>query len=216
MAAETAKLNDLKQKSDVAKTKLSQKQEALKAAQNKLEEAKAYVKSLQNAPQLLAAAKAELATANENLKAKKESLEKEVATLADLKTKQAATEADHKKLVKAYQDYLEAQRQAKIAKEKEAIEANGGIPVPVVNEEGVITGYVDCKVSTDKSVIQNSYNQLITKKVTENLLLKPKHARVLYQANLPKTNDSSDNWAIIFGLLFMTIGLAEIRRERCS
>ena len=110
----------------------------LKQAQNILTSSEKRVVDLKNAPKILAEAEKVLAEKTAILK-------KEIKKLEELKATQKEVATQNAKVVKAYQDYLEAERQAEITKQYQAIKQAGGEPVPVVNAKGEITGYVDGK-----------------------------------------------------------------------
>ena len=114
-------------------------------AQKTLTSAEKRVVDLKNAPKILAEAEKVLAEKTAILKA-------EIKKLEDLKATQKEVAAQNAKVVKAYQEYLEAERQAELAKQYQAIKQAGGEPVPVVNAEGEITGYVDGKKTTPLTV----------------------------------------------------------------
>lgn len=122
----------------VAQTDLTQ-------AQNILTSAEKRVVDLKNAPKILAEAEKVLAEKTAILKA-------EIKKLDELKTIQKEVATQNAKVVKAYHEYLEAQRQSVIAKQHQAIKESGGNPVPVVNAKGEITGYVDGKKATSLAV----------------------------------------------------------------
>ncbi|EGP65809.1 conserved domain protein [Streptococcus sp. oral taxon 056 str. F0418] len=113
----------------------------LTQAQNILTSSEKRVVDLKNAPKILAEAEKVLAEKTAILKA-------EIKKLDELKATQKEVAFQNAKVVKAYQEYLEAERQAELAKQYQAIKQAGGEPVPVVNAKGEITGYVDGKKAT--------------------------------------------------------------------
>ena len=134
LAAKEAEVAAAQKAVQAAQADLTQAQQTLTSAEKR-------VLDLKNAPKILAEAEKVLAEKAAILKA-------EVKKLEELKTTQKAVAAQNAKVVKAYQEYLEAERQAEIAKQYQAIKQAGGEPVPVVNAKGEITGYVDGKKST--------------------------------------------------------------------
>ena len=117
----------------------------LTQAQNILTSSEKRVVDLKNAPKILAEAEKVLAEKTAILK-------KEIKKLEELKVAQKEVASQNAKVVKAYHDYLEAERQAEIAKQYQSIKQIGGEPVPVVNGKGEITGYVDGKKTTPLTV----------------------------------------------------------------
>lgn len=156
--AEFATLNTtLKAEQEVLATKVAEVVVAQKAvqvaqadltqAQKTLTSAEKRVVDLKNAPKILAEAEKVLAEKTAILK-------KEIKKLEELKVTQKEVATQNAKVVKAYQDYLEAERRAEIAKQYQAIKETGGEPVPVVNGKGEITGYVVEKKITPLAVKQ--------------------------------------------------------------
>lgn len=90
-----------------------------------------------------------------------------------LKATQAEVVAQHTKLVKTYQAQLEAERLAKLAAQKAAIEQAGGQAIPVVDETGKITSYVNGNkqsvtptlTSTNHKQVKVNYNTVSAKQL---------------------------------------------------
>lgn len=138
LAAKEAEVAAAQKAVQAAQTDLAQ-------AQNILTSSEKRVVDLKNAPKILAEAEKVLAEKTAILKA-------EIKKLDELKATQKEVAVQNAKVVKAYQEYLEAQRQSEIAKQHQAIKESGGNPVPVVSAKGEITGYVDVKKTTPLAV----------------------------------------------------------------
>ncbi|WP_203351035.1 SEC10/PgrA surface exclusion domain-containing protein [Streptococcus uberis] len=176
---------------------------ALKTAEGNLTTAKAsllnaqnYLANLKNAPVLLAQAKSELVTAQTELATAQKYYNEQKAILDALLAKQADAQSQFDVVNKAYQDYLaklaEENRLAKIAKDLEAIQNVGGVPVPILNENGVVVGYVDGKnKATNNTVVPVSYN--VTSKVSHG-------------EKLPTTNEKAN----LLGALGLLISSSSI------
>lgn len=148
---------DAKTSLDTAKTNLAQKQ--------------ANLLSLQNAPKVLTEAQAKLVTAKTDLANKMAILDKEVAKLKELQAVQAQAQNQYSIVFEAYKTVLEAKKQAELTEIYEHIIAGGGEAIPVINETGKITGYVDGSkktvanetnfnlTSTDKATVESLANQ---------------------------------------------------------
>ncbi|MCK1258065.1 SEC10/PgrA surface exclusion domain-containing protein [Streptococcus uberis] len=163
----------------------------LKTAEGNLRTAKAillnaqnYLANLKNGPVLLAQAQSELAKAQTELATAQKYYNEQKAILDALFAKQADAQSQYDVVNKAYQDYLaklaEENRLAKIAKDIETIQNMGGVPVPILNENGVVVGYVDGKnKATNNTVVPVSYN--VTRKVShgEKLLTTNEKANLL-------------------------------------
>lgn len=127
-----------------------------------LKEAKEYVEVLKNAPANLKAAQKALTAAQETLKEKKAVLEVEMKKLEMLKVEEKEAADQHAQVMKAYKDYLEAQRQAKIAAEKAAIEKAGKTALPVFDASGQIVGYTEAKAPVQEPLAYRRTNHQAT------------------------------------------------------
>ncbi len=156
-----------------AQALVSQRNNELVQAKERLIAAQEKVRQLKDAPARLAQAKQNLLTAKQTLVEKKDLLEKEEAKLQVLKATQAEVVAQHTKLVKTYQAQLEAERLAKLAAQKAAIEQAGGQAIPVVDETGKITSYVNGNkqsvtptlTSTNHKQVKVNYNTVSAKQL---------------------------------------------------
>lgn len=133
-------------KADLTKAQalVSQHNNELVQAKERVTAAEAKVRQLKEAPKRLAQAKQNLLTAKQTLSENKALLEKEEAKLQVLKATQTEVVAQHTKFVKTYQ----AQLEAKLAAQKASIEQAGGQAIPVFDETGKIVSYVDAKKET--------------------------------------------------------------------
>lgn len=193
-------------KADLAKAQalVSQRENELVQAKARLIAAQEKVRQLKDAPARLAQAKQNLLTAKQTLAEKKGLLEKEEAKLKVLKATQTEVVAQHAKLVKTYQAQLEAERLAKLAAQKAAIEQAGGQAIPVVDETGKITSYVDGK------------KQAVTPTLTPT---KTNHKRVTVNYNtvsakqLPSTGEVTSWLGIIGGAVLSVLSFAGHKRK---
>lgn len=137
-------LEEAKTTLSTAKTSLAQKQTKLLA--------------LQNAPKVLTEAQAKLVTAKTDLANKMAILDKEVAKLKELQAVQAEVQNQYSIVFEAFKAVQEAKRQAELTEIYDNIIAGGGEAIPVVDETGKITGYVD----GSKKTISNEMNFNLT------------------------------------------------------
>ncbi|MCK1215723.1 C39 family peptidase [Streptococcus uberis] len=152
-----ASVADAKTSLDTVKTNLAQKQ--------------ANLLSLQNAPKVLTEAQAKLVTAKTDLANKMAILDKEVAKLKELQVVQAEAQNQYSIVFEAFKAVQEAKKQAELTEIYDNIIAGGGEAIPVVDETGKITGYVDGSkktvanetnfnlTSTDKATVESLANQ---------------------------------------------------------
>ncbi|VTY22652.1 SEC10/PgrA surface exclusion domain-containing protein [Streptococcus anginosus] len=217
LAQKQSELNLLKTSLSAEQNKLATKQADLTRAQalvsqrnNELVQAKARltaaqekVRQLKDAPARLAQAKQSLLTAKQTLAEKKVLLEKEEAKLQVLKATQTEVVALHTKLVKIYQAQLEAERLAKLAAQKAAIEQAGGEIIPVVDETGKITSYVDGK------------KQTVT--LIQNLPTNHKQVKVNYNVStnhLPSTGETTSLLGLLGGVILLALSFVSRKRVK--
>ncbi|MBO4108815.1 SEC10/PgrA surface exclusion domain-containing protein [Streptococcus suis] len=141
LSKEQATLDLLKAELQASQKQVAESQASLTNAQAGLAEAKTYLVQLQQAPELLKQAKARLATAQADVKAKEARLTEALDKLKTLKEEKATASEHYQTILSAYQAFLEAQRQAELAKQYEAILREGRQAVPIVDATGRITGY---------------------------------------------------------------------------
>lgn len=191
-------------KADLAKAQVlvSQRENELVQAKARLIAAQEKVRQLKDAPARLAQAKQNLLTAKQTLAEKKGLLEKEEAKLQVLKATQAEVVAQHTKLVKTYQAQLEAERLAKLAAQKAAIEQAGGQAIPVVDETGKITSYVDGK----KQAVTPTLTPTNHKRVTVNY-------NTVSAKQLPSTGEVTSWLGIIGGAVLSVLSFAGHKRK---
>ena len=192
-------------KADLAKAQAlgSQRNNELVQAKARLTAAQEKVRQLKDAPARLAQAKQNLLKAKQTLAEKKGLLEKAEAKLQVLKATQTEVVAQHSKIVKAYQAQLEAERLAKLAAQKAAIEQAGGQAVPVVSETGKITSYVDGK------------KQAVT--LIQNLRTNHKQVKVNYNVStnrLPSTGETTSLLGLLGGVILLALSFVSRKRVK--
>ena len=191
-------------KADLAKAQalVSQRENELVQAKARLIAAQEKVRQLKDAPARLAQAKQNLLTAKQTLAEKKVLLEKEEAKLQVLKATQAEVVAQHTKLVKTYQAQLEAERLAKLAAQKVAIEQAGGEAIPVVDETGKITSYVDGK----KQAVTPTLTPINHKQVKVNYNVSTNH--------LPSTGETTSLLGLFGGVILLVLSFVSRKRVK--
>ena len=191
-------------KADLAKAQalVSQRENELVQAKARLIAAQEKVRQLKDAPARLAQAKQNLLTAKQTLAEKKGLLEKEEAKLQVLKATQAEVVAQHAKLVKTYQAQLEAERLAKLAAQRVAIEQAGGEAIPVVDETGKITSYVDGK----KQAVTPTLTPINHKQVKVNYNVSTNH--------LPSTGETTSLLGLFGGVILLVLSFVSRKRVK--
>ena len=216
LAQQQSEFNALKNSLSAEQNKLATKQADLTRAQalvsqrnNELVQAKAHltaaqekVRQLKDAPARLAQAKQSLLTVKQTLAEKKVLLEKEEAKLQVLKATQAEVVAQHTKLVKTYQAQLEAERLAKLAAQKAAIEQAGGQAIPVLDETGKITNYVDGK----KQAVTPTLTPINHKQVKVNYNVSTNH--------LPSTGETTSLLGLFGGVILLALSFVSRKRVK--
>lgn len=192
-------------KADLAKAQalVSQRKGELTQAKERLVYAQERVLKLKDAPLRLAQAKQSLLTVKQTLAEKKVLLEKEEAKLQVLKATQAEVVAQHTKLVKTYQAQLEAERLAKLVSQKAAIEQAGGQAIPVVDETGKITSYVDGK----KQAVTPTLTPTNHKRVTVNY-------NIVSAKQLPSTGETTSLLGLFGGVILLALSFVFRKRVK--
>lgn len=186
-----------------AQALVSQRENELVQAKARLKIAQEKVRQLKDAPARLAQAKQNLLTVKQTLVEKKALLEKEEAKLQVLKATQAEVVAQHTKLVKTYQAQLEAERLAKLAAQKAAIEQAGGQAIPVVDETGKITSYVDGK----KQAVTPTLTPTNHKRVTVNY-------NTVSAKQLPSTGETISLLGLFGGVILLALSFVSRKRVK--
>lgn len=189
LSVEQNKLASKKADLTKAQALVSQSNNELVQAKERVTAAEAKVRQLKEAPKRLAQAKQSLLTAKQILVEKKDLFEKEEAKLQVLKATQTEVVAQYTKLVKTYQAQLEAERLANLAAQKAAIEQAGGQAIPVVDETGKITSYVDGK----KQAVTPTLTPSNHKKVEVNYNVSARY--------LPSTGEAVSLLGIVAGVI---------------
>ena len=202
LSAEQNKL--VNKQADLTKTQalVNQRENELVQTKDRLTAAKAKVSQLKAAPARLAQAKQNLMTAKQKLAEKKSLLEKEQAKLQVLKATQAEVVSQHNSLVKTYQEQLEAERLEKLAAQKAAIEQSGGQVIPVVDETGKITSYV------------NGNKQSVTPTLTST---NHKQVKVNYNVStnhLPSTGETTSLLGLFGGVILLVLSFVSRKRVK--
>ena len=192
-------------KADLAKAQalVSQRKGELTQAKERLVYAQERVLKLKDVPLRLAQAKQSLLTVKQTLAEKKVLLEKEEAKLQVLKATQAEVVAQHTKLVKTYQAQLEAERLAKLVAQKVAIEQAGGQAIPVVDETGKITSYVDGK----KQAVIPTLTPTNHKRVTVNY-------NIVSAKQLPSTGETTSLLGLFGGVILLALSFVFRKRVK--
>lgn len=164
--------------------------------------AQAVVAQMKAAPVILKQAQMAYRSAKQMLLEKKEILGREEAKLTVLKAEQAEVTNQYQVLVKIYQEQLEAERQIKLAEQKVAIEQAGGQAIPVFDETGKITGYV------------NGKKQSVTSTLTPT---NHKQVRVNYNTvsakQLPSTGEVTSLLGMFGGAILLALSFVGYKRK---
>ncbi|WP_165737607.1 LPXTG cell wall anchor domain-containing protein [Streptococcus dysgalactiae] len=197
-----------------AQNKVKKAQDSLTSAQTILGQKQADLQALQNAPKVLAEAQAKLLSAKADLVNKKAILDKEVAKLKELQAVQAEAQNQYSIVFEAYKVVLEAKKQAELTEIYNHIIAGGGEAIPVVDETGKITGYVDGS--------QKAGGNEVTLALTSNgqaplesPVNKENHALTKTSQVLPHTGEAGVSLLSVLGAgLISTLGLISLKKRR--
>lgn len=165
---EVARLNQLIRSKEEASGHVEILKAQLVNQESELKNNEEHIVALKQAPQRLLNAKEALKEAQTRLAENSLVLEKEVATLRQLKETEAKTTNHYQVVYKAYQALLTAQEEERLAQERLAIASRGLEAIPVVNENGRIRGYVEAlsqtkgehtKASTQEKILPETGTQ---------------------------------------------------------
>ena len=185
-----------------ARSLVEQREAELVQVKEHRTKAQAVVSQLKAAPAMLKQAQMAYRSAKQMLLEKEEILGREEAKLIVLKAEQAEVTKQHQVLVKIYQEQLEAQRQAKLAEQKAVIEKAGGQAIPVVDETGKITSYVDGK------------KQAVTPTLTST---NHKQVKVNYNVSanrLPSTGETTSLLGLFGGVILLALSFVSRKRVK--
>lgn len=194
-----ASVADAKTSLDTVKTNLAQKQ--------------ANLLSLQNAPKVLTEAQAKLVTAKTDLANKMAILDKEVAKLKELQVVQAEAQNQYSIVFEAFKAVQEAKKQAELTEIYDNIIAGGGEAIPVVDETGKITGYVDGSKKTVAN--ETNFNLTSTDKATVESLANQDDNLIKSSTNaLPLAGEELSILTALGTSIVSTFALAVLKRKR--
>lgn len=197
-----------------AQNKMKKAQDSLTSAQTILGQKQADLQALQNAPKVLAEAQAKLLSAKADLVNKKAILDKEVAKLKELQAVQAEVQNQYSIVFEAYKAVLEAKKQAELTEIYNHIIAGGGEAIPVVDETGKITGYVD----GSQKAVGNEVTLALTSNgqaPLESPVNKENHDLTKTSQVLPHTGEAGVSLLSVLGAgLISTLGLISLKKRR--
>ncbi|HGH7976373.1 LPXTG cell wall anchor domain-containing protein [Streptococcus dysgalactiae] len=197
-----------------AKNKVTDAQDKLTSVQMILGQKEAKLLALQNAPKILADAQAKLVTAKNDLANKIAILDEAVAKLKELEAIKADAQNQYHVVFEAYKAVRDAKEQAKLAESYNHIIAGGGEAIPVVDETGKITGYVD---GSQKSVA-NEVTLALTSNgqaPLESPVNKENQNVTKSSQALPHTGEAGLSILSVLGVgLISTLGLTSLKKRR--
>lgn len=187
------------------KTKSFVKQRIAELVQAKenVVKAQAVVAQLKAAPAILKQAQMDYRSAKQVLFEKQAVLKQAEAKLTVLKVEQAEVTNQYQVLVKTYQAQLEAQRQAKLAEQKVAIEKAGGQAIPVFDETGKLVSY------------ENMHKQATQSPVGSQSTVQPVQVNysTRFEKVLPSTGEKGSILSAIGGLLLVGLSFMGTKRK---
>lgn len=186
-----------------ARSLVEQREAELVQVKEHRTKAQAVVSQLKAAPAMLKQAQMAYRSAKQMLLEKKEILGREEAKLTVLKAEQAEVTKQHQALVKIYQEQLEAERQAKLAKQKAVIEKAGGQAVPVFDETGKLVSY------------ESMYKQATQLLVGSQSTVQPVQVNysTRFEKVLPSTGEKGSILSAIGGLLLVGLSFMGTKRK---
>ncbi|WP_354367543.1 LPXTG cell wall anchor domain-containing protein [Streptococcus porcorum] len=194
------------------KAELSQAQSATVDAKTAYTNAQATLETAKAQLEAMKTAKANLPSLVEQLTQAQAKLEELEALLATEEENLADLEAIADEALAIYEALLAQYQTQEVQAQRDAIITNGGQPVAIKDENGVIVAYFDGRVD-EKQAIQTAYNKAVTKQVSAKVLKEKPQAN--YQAKSASLPNTGDDQTAIFSLMgLMVIGLAGGLRKR--
>ncbi|HGE7657565.1 TPA: C39 family peptidase, partial [Streptococcus agalactiae] len=196
-----------------AKNKVTDAQDKLTSVQMILGQKEAKLLALQNAPKILADAQTKLVTAKNDLANKIAILNEAVAKLKELEAIKADAQNQYHVVFEAYKAVRDAKEQAKLAESYNHIIAGGGEAIPVVDETGKITGYVD---GSQKAVANEVTLALTSNGAPLESPVNKENQNVTKSSQaLPHTGEAGLSILSVLGVgLISTLGLTSLKKRR--
>ncbi|HFH8153009.1 TPA: C39 family peptidase [Streptococcus agalactiae] len=213
LVASQVKLADLKATLATVENNVKKAQATLTEAKAIVGQKQAKLLALQNAPKILADAQAKLVTAKNDLANKMAILDEAVAKLKSLQAVQAEAQKQYHVVFEAYKAVRDAKEQAKLAESYNHIIAGGGEAIPVVDETGKITGYVD----GSQKAVANEVTLALTSNGTplESPVNKENQNVTKSSQALPHTGEAGLSLLSIVGAgIISTLGLVSLKKRR--
>lgn len=214
LVASQVKLADLKATLATVENNVKKAQATLTDAKAIVGQKQAKLLALQNAPKILADAQAKLVTAKNDLANKMAILDEAVAKLKSLQAVQAEAQKQYHVVFEAYKAVRDAKEQAKLAESYNHIIAGGGEAIPVVDETGKITGYVD----GSQKAVANEVTLALTSNSQaplESPVNKENQNVTKSSQALPHTGEAGLSLLSIVGAgIISTLGLVSLKKRR--
>ncbi|HEN1029354.1 TPA: C39 family peptidase [Streptococcus agalactiae] len=214
LVASQVKLADLKATLATVENNVKKAQATLTEAKAIVGQKQAKLLALQNAPKILADAQAKLVTAKNDLANKMAILDEAVAKLKSLQAVQAEAQKQYHVVFEAYKAVRDAKEQAKLAESYNHIIAGGGEAIPVVDETGKITGYVD----GSQKAVANEVTLALTSNgqaPLESPVNKENQNVTKSSQALPHTGEAGLSILSVIGVgLISTLGLTSLKKRR--
>ncbi|HGA3445944.1 TPA: C39 family peptidase [Streptococcus agalactiae] len=213
LVASQVKLADLKATLATVENNVKKAQATLTEAKAIVGQKQAKLLALQNAPKILADAQAKLVTAKNDLANKMAILDEAVAKLKSLQAVQAEAQKQYHVVFEAYKAVRDAKEQAKLAESYNHIIAGGGEAIPVVDETGKITGYVD---GSQKAVANEVTLALTSNGAPLESPVNKENQNVTKSSQaLPHTGEAGLSPLSIVGAgIISTLGLVSLKKRR--
>lgn len=213
LVASQVKLADLKATLATVENNVKKAQATLTEAKAIVGQKQAKLLALQNAPKILADAQAKLVTAKNDLANKMAILDEAVAKLKSLQAVQAEAQKQYHVVFEAYKAVRDAKEQAKLVESYNHIIAGGGEAIPVVDETGKITGYVD---GSQKAVANEVTLALTSNGAPLESPVNKENQNVTKSSQaLPHTGEAGLSLLSIVGAgIISTLGLVSLKKRR--
>lgn len=208
LIASQAKLENLKSIVTEAEKEFPKAEQALVRAKQDLVQKEETLSGLEQAAENLAKAKEKLAVAKLDLAQKNQNFEQAKSELERLKTAMLEAESKYQALMTVYQADIEEKHAEQLLMDYQRIVSSGGQIVPVVDETGKVTAYVQGYLS--KETI-NSPASTSTKLMSDNRKTEESSNEIL-----PLTGETDSQLGLVGLGMIGLLGLVQLKRKKST
>ncbi|HFH8540389.1 TPA: C39 family peptidase [Streptococcus agalactiae] len=206
LVASQAKLETLKAKATAAQEAVLKAKETLETAKQALTQQETRLAGLEDAPARLAKAQEVLMAVKTDLAQKIQVFEQAQAELESLKTLASEAQTHYMTVLSAYQASLAKDHYTQLKTDYQKVVSDGGQMVPVVDETGKVTGFINGTPSHQVKTSTKARSLASTATANRPLVNHSDDA-------LPETGEASSSIGMIGVSLISLLGLVGLKRK---